>query len=74
VTAEELAELRRHEGELVDVLLVDGSRIEGSLLVSAGRRGMRTVWVVAGDDDLFVPAVDLAGVEVHTAPGPSVAA
>jgi hypothetical protein len=47
--------LRDLEGREVSLALVDGSRLDGVTLVSAGRGGTTSVWVYAGGMDVFVP-------------------
>jgi hypothetical protein len=48
-------ELRSLEGRQVSVALADGSRIDDCQLVSAGRPGVRTLWVFCNGADRFVP-------------------
>jgi hypothetical protein len=47
--------LRSFEGDQVDVTLHDGGTFVDCLLVSGGRRGVPTLWLVVDGDDLFVP-------------------
>lgn len=42
------------EGRNVNVALIDGTRIDDHQLVSAGRRGTKTLWLYGGGD-VFVP-------------------
>jgi hypothetical protein len=56
------AELRSLEGRQVGVALADGSRIDDCQLVSAGRAGVRTLWVFTNGADTFVPHHDVADV------------
>lgn len=53
-------ELRRLEGQTVRVTLQDGSHLDGVVLVSAGRH---SVWFIAHEEDLFLPADEVAGVQ-----------
>jgi hypothetical protein len=61
-----LAEL---EGRQVSVALDDGSRLDDCQLMSAGRKGALSLWLVAGGDDVFVPLTRV--IEVWEAPDPS---
>lgn len=62
----QLAEL---EGRQVSVALDDGSRLDDCQLMSAGRKGAPSLWLVAGGDDVFVPLERV--IEVWEAPDPS---
>jgi hypothetical protein len=62
----QLAEL---EGRQVSVALDDGSRLDDCHLMSAGRKGAPSLWLVAGGDDLFIPLGRV--VDVWEAPDPS---
>jgi hypothetical protein len=65
---ERLAEMRSLEGRQVGVALADGSRIDDAQLVSAGRNGVRTLWVFTNGADAFVPVPDVVDVwEVRAA-------
>ena len=55
MSQEAISRLRTLEGRQVGVALADGSRIDGCQLVSAGRAGVRTIWVVSNGTDTFVP-------------------
>ncbi len=50
-----LVELRALEGRQVSLALADGSRIDDSQLVSAGRSRPRTIWVFNNGTDTFLP-------------------
>lgn len=49
-----MANLRAVEGQQVDVMLADGTRLDNCNLVSVGRLWARTVWLSRGETDLFV--------------------
>lgn len=55
-------ELRSLEGRRVGLALVDGSRIDDCQLVSAGRPGLRSIWVFANGIDVFVPLIAVVAV------------
>ena len=57
-----MSELRSLEGRQVSVALADGSRIDDCQLVSAGRPGVRTLWVFCNGADTFVPLPDVVEV------------
>lgn len=67
-----LSPLMEFEGRRVNVALVDGSRIDDCQLVSSGRQGAPSLWLVSGDADLFVPLDRV--VEVWEAAGPGASA
>jgi hypothetical protein len=74
MTRTQLSALRQLCGQDVDVALADGSRIDQATLVSTGGHRASTLWLQAGDDDLFVAidqvqAVAHARVAVAAAPG-----
>ncbi len=50
--------LKRLEGNLVMITLIDGGRLDGCRLVSAGRRG-GTVWICVDGLDTFIPQTDI---------------
>lgn len=54
--------LQALEGRPVSLALVDGSRIHASQLISAGRQGLRTIWVVANGVDAFLPLIDIVDI------------
>lgn len=51
-------QLRALEGRSVSVALTDGSCIDAEL-VSAGRQGLQTIWVVVSGVDVFLPLLDV---------------
>jgi hypothetical protein len=57
MTRTQIADLRRLCGRDVDVALADGSHLTQVTLVSTGCCRASTLWLQAGDDDLFV-AID----------------
>ena len=56
---ERVLKMRSLEGRRVNLALRDGRRIDNCQLVSAGRPGLRTVWVYANDADAFVPLPEI---------------
>ena len=54
-----MTSFRSLEGHQVSVALRDGSRIDDSQLVSAGRNGATTIWLYSNHDDVFVPFEDV---------------
>jgi hypothetical protein len=54
--------MRSLEGRRVSLALRDGARIDDCQLVSAGRPGVRTIWVFANGVDAFVPLPEVVGV------------
>jgi hypothetical protein len=54
--------LRALEGRRVSLALADGSRIDDGQLISAGRRGLETVWVFANGADTFLRLMDVLDV------------
>ena len=56
--------MRAIEGQQVDVTLTDGTRLDGCCLVSVGRLWARTVWLLNGETDLFVPLEEIADLTV----------
>lgn len=58
--------LRELEGRRVSLALTDGSRLDGAMLVSAGRGHTRTLWVHSAGSDIFVARRDVvAAWEAH---------
>jgi hypothetical protein len=47
--------LRHLEGRRVGLILNDGSRILDAQLISAGRPGLSSVWILIDGTDNFVP-------------------
>jgi hypothetical protein len=62
MSQERMSELRSLEGRQVSVALSDGSRIDDCQLVSAGRPGVRTLWVFSNGSDTFLPLPDVVDV------------
>ena len=62
MSQERMSELRCLEGRQVGVALADGSRIDDCQLVSAGRPGVRTLWVFSNGADAFVPLPEVIDV------------
>jgi hypothetical protein len=54
--------LKALEGRRVSLALADGSRIDDGQLISAGRRGLETVWVFANGADSFLRLMDVLDV------------
>jgi hypothetical protein len=54
--------IRYLEGRHVNVALTDGSRLDDCELVSAGRRGVQSLWLYADGADTFVALVDVSDV------------
>jgi hypothetical protein len=59
-----LACLRSVEGQQVMLSLRDGTVLEDCTLVSVGRLWARTVWLLSGDDDLFIRPYEIADISV----------
>jgi len=56
--AEQIHQTLRHlEGRHVALVLNDGSRILDAQLVSAGRPGLSSVWVLVDGTDSFIPVM-----------------
>jgi hypothetical protein len=55
-------QLRQFEGRRVCVALADGSRLEDCRLVSAGRGLAKTVWILTGGMDVFLPLPDVKAI------------
>jgi hypothetical protein len=54
MTARRRRKIRELQGRQVSVALVDGSRIDDCQLVSAGHKGLRSLWLFANGEDHFV--------------------
>ena len=50
---------RPFEGHQVNVALRDGSRIDDSQLVSAGRNRASAIWLFSNNADIFIPFEDI---------------
>jgi hypothetical protein len=60
--------LRHLEGRRVGLVLDDGSRIVDAQLISAGRPGLSSVWVLVDGTDSFIPVMTVTEVwEIATA-------
>ena len=54
--------LRHLEGRRVALVLNDGSRILDAQLISAGRPGLSSVWVLIDGTDSFIPVMTVTEV------------
>lgn len=54
--------LRELQGQRVSLALAGGGRIDDAQLISAGRRGLRTIWVFTNGVDAFLPLGDVVEV------------
>ncbi len=54
--------LRHLEGRRVGMVLNDGSRIVDAQLISAGRPGLSSVWILIDDADSFIPVLTVSEV------------
>jgi hypothetical protein len=54
--------LRHLEGRQVGLVLNDGSRIVDVQLISAGRPGLSSVWVLIDGTDSFIPVMTVTEV------------
>jgi hypothetical protein len=54
--------LRHLEGRQVGLVLNDGSRIVDAQLISAGRPGLSSVWVLVDGTDNFIPLMTVTEV------------
>ena len=56
--AEQIHQTLRHlEGRRVCLVLSDGSRILDAQLISAGRPGLSSVWILIDGTDSFIPVM-----------------
>jgi len=69
MTRERLGALTALEGRQVSVALRNGTRIDDSQLVSAGRHRARTLWLFTHAGDTFVAAEDVIDVWEAASPG-----
>jgi hypothetical protein len=61
--AEQIHQTLRHlEGRQVAIVLNDGSRIADAQLISAGRPGLSSVWVLIDGTDSFIPVMTVTEV------------
>jgi hypothetical protein len=54
--------LRHLEGRRVGLVLNDGSRILDAQLISAGRPGLSSVWILVDGTDNFIPVLTVTEV------------
>jgi hypothetical protein len=54
--------LRHLEGRRVNIVLNDGSRILDAQLISAGRPGISSMWVLVDGTDNFIPVLTVTEV------------
>ena len=66
--------LRHLEGRRVGLILDDGSRIHDAQLISAGRPGLSSVWVLVDGTDNFIPVMAVSEVWEISPANPSQAA
>jgi len=73
--AEQIHQTLRHlEGRRVGLVLTDGSRILDAQLISAGRPGLSSVWILIDGTDSFIPVMTVTEVWEITAASPFQAA
>jgi len=66
--------LRHLEGRRVGLVLNDGTRIVDAQLISAGRPGLTSVWILIDGTDSFIPVMTVAEVWEMSPAKPSQAA
>ena len=66
--------LRHLEGRRVALVLSDGSRILDAQLISAGRPGLSSVWILIDGTDSFIPVMAVSDVWEIAAASPVQAA
>jgi hypothetical protein len=66
--------LRHLEGRRVGLVLDDGSRIVDAQLISAGRPGLSSVWILIEGTDNFIPVMSVTEVWEISAASPVQAA
>jgi len=54
--------LRHLEGRRVGLVLNDGTRIIDAQLISAGRPGLTSVWILVDGSDSFIPVMTVTEV------------
>jgi hypothetical protein len=54
--------LRHLEGRRVGLVLDDGTRIPDAQLISAGRPGLTSVWILIDGTDNFIPVMTVSEV------------
>ena len=73
--AEQIHQTLRHlVGRRVGLILNDGSRILDAQLISAGRPGLSSVWILIDGTDNFIPVLTVTEVWEITAATPVQAA
>ena len=61
--AEQIHQTLRHlEGRRVSLVLTDGSRILDAQLISAGRPGLSSAWILIDGTDSFIPVMTVTEV------------
>ena len=65
-----LVELGALEGDRVDLILRDGTRLDDCLLVSRGRLWAKSIWVVSDEIDHFIHRRDILSVEASVTAAP----
>ena len=63
--------LRHLEGRRVALVLNDGSRILDAQLISAGRPGLTSVWILIDGTDSFIPVMAVSEVWEIAAANPA---
>ena len=66
--------LRHLEGRRVGLVLNDGTRIIDAQLISAGRPGLTSVWILIDGSDSFIPVLTVTEVWEIPQTNPSQAA
>ncbi len=66
--------LRHLEGRHVGLVLNDGTRIVDAQLISAGRPGLTSVWILLDGTDSFIPVMTVTEVWEISQANPSQAA
>lgn len=59
MAAQQIQRLRALEGRRIGLSVRGGRRLDDCQLVSAGRHGVRSVWVFVDGVDTFVPVDDV---------------
>jgi hypothetical protein len=73
--AEQIHQTLRHlEGRQIGLVLADGSRILDAQLISAGRPGLSSVWILIDGNDSFIPVMTVTEVWEISSTNPSQAA
>ena len=66
--------LRHLEGRRISLVLNDGSRILDAQLISAGRPGLSSVWILIDGTDSFIPVMTVSEVREIAPANPGQAA